>query len=82
MAVRKNYEHYAIEATTDFELRCIEDGKQAGFFFEPGISGPVIVYSKPSSASAGVSAEYIQLALERIVAHLQSVGYEVEIVDG
>lgn len=77
------YDGYSLECRNDFTYRYVQGNIEVGLFFDPGgtSEGPPVttLWGKPVHRSANATDEDVERATRRIVEHLQSVGYKVEI---
>jgi len=78
-----NYDGYSVEATADVTFRYVEGQKHVDFIFDfnSDVQSPIVVFTRPTSCSEGITPEEVARALERICAHLESVGYKVTLFD-
>jgi len=77
------YDGYSIDAVPPYIMRYVEGSKRVDFWFDPGgpANNSVGVYNKPTECSKNVDAKDVARALDRVVAHLTSVGYTVFIIN-
>ncbi len=77
-----HYDGYSVAALPSFALRYTEGQEHVDFFFDPG-GGPkdVLIFSSPTGRSEGMLTADIARGLERVIAHLKSVGYNVRVED-
>ncbi len=78
------YNGYSIEMLEDFYVRYLEEKMHVDFFFDPGggEENAMVLFTKNPRSSEKLSSADVVRALDRIVAHFESVGYKVFINGG
>jgi hypothetical protein len=77
-----DYDGYSVHVL-DFAFRYVEGEKHVDFLFDlnSDVESPMVLNRRSKSCSEGIVSEDVARALDRICAHLKSIGYKVMLVD-
>ena len=76
---KKKYDGYTIGMGDDMDVYYQDKGLKVNFGFSPGAEEYIVIYREPIQISKQALTQEIDNALEKVVDHFISVGYEVKI---